>query len=217
VDAGDVSGITVVTGRPATVRGMIVADAGVSRPVPRSLTVIAFSSRDTGSVFDSDEGQAFEVGSLTGPFRLAVEGLPDEWAVKAIVMDDGDALDTPIELAPGQRAVARVVLTTRLTEVTGVVAAIEPNSPVSIIVFPENSEKWGHRSRYVRAVQTDARGNFRLAGLPPGERYLAFATDYLEEEEHLDPEFLTSIRNLSVPFSLEEAEKRALDLKVVER
>ena len=100
---------------------------------------------------------------------------------------------------------------------TGVVASIEPNSQASIIVFPENSAKWGYRSRYVRAVQTDARGSFQIAGLPPGEQYLAFATDYLEDGEHLDPEFLTSIRNAAVPFSLEEAGKRTLDLKVVER
>ena len=185
--------------------------------LPRGLTVIAFSSRETGSVLDSDEGPSFEVGSLTGPFRLAVEGLPEEWAVKEIRVDDGDALDSPIELAPGQRAVARVVLTTRLTEVTGVVASSDPIGPASIVVFPENSEKWGYRSRYVRAVQADARGNFRIRSLPPGEQYLAVATDYLEDGEHLDPEFLTSIRNAAVPFSLEEAGTLRLDLKVVER
>jgi hypothetical protein len=217
VDADDVPGLTVVTGRPATVRGTIVADAGASRPLPPGLTVIAFSSRETGSVLDSDEGPSFEVGSLTGPFRLAVEGLPEEWAVKEIRVDDGDALDSPIELAPGQRADARVVLTTRLTEVTGVVASSDPSSPASIVVFPENSEKWGYRSRYVRAVQADARGNFRIRRLPPGERYLAVATDYLEDGEHLDPEFLTSIRNAAVPFSLEEAGKATLALRVVER
>jgi hypothetical protein len=53
--------------------------------------------------------------------------------------------------------------------------------------------------------------------LPPGEQYLAFATDYLDGGEHLDPEFLSGIRNLAVPFTLGEGEKRALELKVVER
>ena len=133
-------------------------------------------------------------------------------------MDDIDALDSPIELSPGQQAVARVVLTDRRDRGQRR-RRRQPirRAPRSIVVFPENSEKWGHRSRYVRRVEADARGNFRIVGLPPGEQYLAFATDYLEDGEHLDPEFLTGIRNVAVPFSLDEAEKRTLELKVVER
>jgi hypothetical protein len=157
------------------------------------------------------------MGSLSEPFHLAVDGLPDEWVVKQITVNDTDALDGVVELSPGQQAVARLVLTDRVTEVAGVVPTIDQTSPAVIIVFPENSSKWGHRSRYVRRAEADARGNFRIVGLPPGERYLAFATDYLEEGEHRAPEFLTGIWNLAMPFSLAEAERRMLDLKVVER
>jgi hypothetical protein len=217
VDGNDVSGITLVTGRPATLRGTIVADDGVSRALPGNLTVIAFSARETGTVLDSGDGLKFEIGSLSETFRLAVDGLPEDWGVKALTVNDVDALDNPIELAPNEQAVARVVLTNRVTEVSGVAKAAELTGTRSIVVFPENSAKWGHRSRYIRRVEADARGDFRIVGLPPGEHYFAFATDFIEEEEQLDPEFLTGIRNLAVPFSLEEAEKRALELTVVER
>jgi hypothetical protein len=54
-------------------------------------------------------------------------------------------------------------------------------------------------------------------GLPPGEPYLAVATDYLEDGEHLDPDFLTAIRSAAVAFSLEASEKRTVELRVVER
>ena len=84
-------------------------------------------------------------------------------------------------------------------------------------VFPEYSEKWGHRSRYIRRVDADADGNFAILGLPPGEQYLAFATDYLDSGEHLDPEFLSGIRNAAVPFALDDGEKRSLELTMVER
>ncbi len=179
--------------------------------------MVAFSSRESNTVFDSGQGLTFEIGSLSEPFRLAIDDLPEDWGVKELSVGDVDALDLPIELAPGQQGIARVVLTDRVTEVAGVATAADPASARSIVVFPENSEKWGHRSRYVRRVDADASGSFRIVGLPPGEQYLAFATDYLEDGEHLDPEFLTGIRNVSVPFSLEEAEKRTLELKVVER
>jgi len=128
-----------------------------------------------------------------------------------------DALDRPIELSPGQQATARVVLTNRVTEVSGIATAADPTTARSIVVFPANSEKWGHRSRYVRLVDADADGHFAIAGLPPGEQYLAYATDYLDSGEHLDPEFLSAIRNAAVPFTLADSEKRTIELTVVER
>ena len=216
VDGTEVSGITVVTGRPATLRGTIVAEAGASRALPANLTVLAFSARDKGAVLDSGEGLAFEIGSLKEAFHLAVDGLPQDWSVKAITVNDTDALDNAVDLPPGEQGIARVVLTNRVTEVSGTVSPVD-SSPRSIVVFPENTARWGHRSRYVRRVESDALGNFRIAGLPPGEQYLAFAIDYLEEEEQLDPEFLTAISSAAVPFFLDEGEKRTLNLKVVER
>jgi hypothetical protein len=69
----------------------------------------------------------------------------------------------------------------------------------------------------VRRVEADPNGSFRIRGLPPGEQYLAFATDYLDDGEHLDPEFLTEIRNVAVPFTVDDADQRSLELKVVER
>jgi hypothetical protein len=217
VDGDEVTGVTIVTGRPAIVRGTIVADAGVSRAVPVKLSVIAFSDRQSGTVLDSGDGVKFEIGSLSEPFRLMVDELPDGWGVKALTVDDMDALDRAIELSPGQQGIARVVLTDRLTHVSGIATAADPAIARSIVVFPEDSEKWGHRSRYIRRVDADGDGNFAIDGLPPGEQYLAFATDYLDGGEHLDPEFLSGIRNLAVPFTLGEGEKRALELKVVER
>lgn len=217
VDSDELTGVTLVTGRPATLRGTIVADAGVSRPVPGSLTVVAFSERESNTVLDSGDGVKFEIGMLNEPFRLMVDELPEGWGVRAITVNDMDALDRAVELSPGQQATARVVLTNRVTEVSGVVTATDPFNPRSVVVFPQNAEKWGHRSRYIRRVDADASGSFAILGLPPGEQYLAFATDYLDSGEHLDPEFLSGILNIATPFTLDDGEKRALELKVVER
>jgi hypothetical protein len=217
VDGSELTGITVVTGRPATLRGTIVADVGIARAPPTNLTVVAFSARGSGTVLDSGKGLTFEIGSLSEPFRLTVDDLPDGWRIKSITVNDTDALDNTIELSPNQQAIARVVLTNRLNEVSGVVTPDDATTPREIVVFPEDSTKWGYRSRYVRRVEAEAGGNFLIVGLPPEERYLAFATDYLEDGEHLDPEFLASIRNDAVPFSLDEAETRMLELKTVKR
>ncbi len=217
VDGNELSGIALMTGRPASLRGTIVADAGATRTLPDKLSVIAFSARESSTVLDRGDGLKFEIESLSEPFRLAVDGLPEGWAVKQILVSDVDMVDDAIELAPGLQGLARIVLTDRLTDVSGTVTPIDQTGARSVVVFPENSAKWIPRSRYVRRVEADPNGNFRVRGLPPGEQYLAFATDYLEDGEHLDPEFLTEIRNVAVPFTLDDANKQTLELKVVER
>ena len=217
VDGNELSGVTLMTGRPASLRGTIVADTGVTRTLPGKLTVVAFSARQSSTVLDSGEGLKFEIDSLSEPFRLALDGLPEGWAVKQILVSDVDAIDDAIELSPGQQGVAQIVITDRLTDVSGTVATGDKTGARSVVVFPENSAKWIPRSRYMRRVEADPNGSFRIRGLPPGEPYLAFATDYLEDGEHLDPEFLTEIRNVAVPFTVDEADTRTLELKVVER
>jgi hypothetical protein len=66
-------------------------------------------------------------------------------------------------------------------------------------------------------VRTDAQGKFSIARLPPDERYLAVAVDYLEEEEHFDPEFLESMRAKAVRLSLGDGERRSIALPLVAR
>jgi hypothetical protein len=217
VDGSEVSGVSLMTGPPASLRGTIVADAGVTQALSVKPTVVAFSARESSMVLDRSDGLRFEIHSLSEPFRLSLDGLPAGWGLKQILVGDVDVVDEVIELSPGQQGVARIVVTDRLTEVTGTVTPADRTMPGLVVVFPENSARWIPRSRYVRRVEADPNGGFRIRGLPPGEQYLAFATDYLENDEHLDPEFLTGIRNVAVPFTLDEAEKRTLDLKVVER
>jgi len=212
----DVTGNTVVTGRPATMKGRFVADAGVVGALPDAL-LVATAARPAGTVLASGSGNTFELDELSEPFRLTVENLPDGWAVKSIVVNGMDMTDSTIELAANQDAEAQVVLTNRLTRLTGTVRAGDEPVKADVIVFAGDSSKWTYPSRFVRTVSADEKGHFRLSGLPAGERYLAVATDYLEDGEHYDPEFLERMRGVAVEFSLTDVESRALDLRVIER
>jgi len=213
----DLEGITLVTGSTATLRGTFAADAGVSRRLPDDLSVTAIAARGAGAnTLSSASGTPFELGSLGEPFQLLVEGLPEDWAVKEILVNGLSVIDGPVELGRGEKAEARIMLTDRVTEVAGVVDGPAAGE-ASVVVFPEESTLWGVRSRYVRLARTDSRGQFRITGLPPGQRYLAIAADYLEEGEHTDPEFLESMRGLAVPFALEEHGKLAVGLRIIER
>ena len=74
----DVSGNTIVTATPATMRGRFVADTGVVGVLPPGL-VVATAARPGGTVLASGAGPRFELDELSEPFTLRVEQLP-RWA-----------------------------------------------------------------------------------------------------------------------------------------
>jgi hypothetical protein len=213
----DVSGNTIVTGAPATMKGRLVADAGVRSAIPSGIDVVATAARPGGTVLSSGSGPAFELDDLSEPFTMRVEGLPDAWAVKSIVVNDSAVTDTKIALAPNQEAEAQIVLTNRVTTIDGTVIAGGQPAPAEVVVFADDPAKWTYPSRFVRTITADDKGRFRINGLPPAERYLALAVEYLEDGEHYDPEFLERLRVGAVPFMLNESERPVLALGVFER
>jgi hypothetical protein len=212
----DVTGNTIVTGRPATMKGRFVAEAGVVGAIPNAL-LVATAARAGGTVLASGSGNTFELDDLTEPFTLHVESLPDSWGVKSIVVNGADMTDAKVELAANQQADAQVVVTNRLTRITGTVSADGQPAKAQVVVFAADPAKWSYPSRFVRTVSADDKGQFRINGLPLAERYLALATDYLEDGEHFDPEFLERMRDVATPFSLESSDTQSLELKVIAR
>jgi hypothetical protein len=213
----DVEGLTVVTARPATLRGTVVADAGVTARLPQAIDVSARSTRVGGdSTYSETERNAFELLAPPGPFRLNVD-VPEGWMVKSIVAAGVDALDRPIDVRGQPVVPIRVVVTDRVTEVSGVVASGQGVRAPTIVAFPDDSAKWTLSSRFIRAVAAAAGGAYRIVGLPPGERYRVAAIDDLEEGEGDDPELLARIRDRAAAVTVTEGEKHVLDLSVIMR
>ena len=213
----DITGVTLVTARPGTMNGSIVADTGVTRRLPAEVSVVARSTQASGqSTFAEPAGNAFSLTAPTGPFRLFVEP-PDGWMVKAILVSDADLTDGVLDLRGQQDIPVRVVLTDRVTEVSGSMTIDRRAAPPSVIVFPYDSSLWEPPSRYVRTAIAGANGAYRISGLPAAKRYLAIAVDSLEEGEGEDPAFLARVRDLGLAFDLADGEKRVLDLEVMQR
>jgi hypothetical protein len=218
VDTADLPGNILVTGRPATITGRFVVDAGSSRVLPGGeLSVAAVAARPGGIVMSSGSGTSFDLDDLVEPFNLRVSGLPEGWSVKAIVVDGSDVTDTRIVPAPSQQSDARIILTDRLTHISGTAMVSGQSAAAEVVVFADDVAKWTYPSRFVRATTADETGRFRISGLPGGTRYLAIATSYLDEGEHNDPEFLGRMRDVAVRFDIADAETLMLDLKVLER
>jgi hypothetical protein len=70
------------------------------------------------------------------------------------------------------------------------------------------------KSRYLVAGRPAQDGRYEITKLPAGS-YLAAALEYLEDEQHTDPEFLARIRTDATPFDLGDGERRVLNLKLL--
>ena len=210
VTVGDVPGIVITTATPGTLRGTIAADAGVTRPVPDGVEIAARPRRSgMDGTFTSSSAGSFDMPTPPGPFTLEVEP-PEGWNVKSITLGGLDASDLAIDIAGEKNVPVTVVLTDRVTDLSGTVTGA---TAAQVVVFPADSASW--TPRRVRSTETDGRGRYRILGLPPGERYLAIAVEELEEGQDTDPDFLLGVQKDAVAFDLGAAEKRVLDVKVL--
>jgi hypothetical protein len=123
---GDAAGLTVTTSPGGAVDVVLVADQGVSAPLPDNVRFTARTSDGnslslmvmdhvrstsansiaiTGSISagSSAVSPAGEKATLMlqAPARLSVDGLPEHWALKAILLDNEDVTDRLIEVRDG--------------------------------------------------------------------------------------------------------------------
>jgi hypothetical protein len=210
------SGITLAARRPGRLSGRFVADTGVTAPLPSNLRVNLRSPGPGGMsmTLGGQDKEDFQMGGMSGPVRVEVQGLPEGWAVKAITYDGEDVTDRSFDVSASGSM--RVVLTNRLTTLNGTIQSNSELKDHTVVVFSEDAMKWGFPSRFVRAVRADANGRFRIQGLPP-ERYLAFALTYLEDGEEQDRQLLERLRSRATPVSLGDGEQRSVQLEVMSR
>jgi hypothetical protein len=212
-----VSGITLTTRRGGRIIGRIVADTGISRPLPRGLQVRLQSPSPGNMMMSLNSGsEQFQLVGVSGPTRIQVDGVPDGWMVKSVLLDNDDVTDDSFELS-GRTANLRVVMTDRVTSLSGTVQSDRNRRDHNVIVFADDAAKWAAPSRFVRATRADADGRFQVRGLPPGERYLVAALDYLEAGEEQDRQLLERLRSRAQSVSLGDGEQRSIQLELMGR
>jgi hypothetical protein len=220
VGSEDIAGLTIATSKGATFTGTVMADNG---PLPAgvSLGVTARSERGStemrSGIVPRLESRLVRLQGMFGSIRLLVDGLPDGWMLKSIDVNGSDVTDTAFEVRGGENLTGRIVLTDRVTGVSGRVTSRGAVTGARVVVFPEDSAKWSYLSRYVRADQADEQGAFAISKLPPDQQYLAVAVDYLDDEEFWDPDFLERMKPRATRFSINEGEKKTLSVPLVQR
>jgi hypothetical protein len=215
--------LALVLSRGRTARGRIVFDTGKPPEGLRpSLSTITLSTRPldpderytTSGLPTVRDDWTFEIAGLTGRRHLNVRP-PSGWNVKSVRVGDIDVTDTALDFSGRDVEGLEVVLTNRISDVTGTVRDSSGRTvgDATIVLLADDPAHWGPNTRFVAVARPDQSGRFRHRGLPPA-RYIAIALDYLEPGEETNPETLAKLRALGVAFTLGEGESKALDVSL---
>lgn len=175
-------------------------------------------------VFDGgfvQDDRRFELTQLVGAGRLTLAAAPDGWWIESVLVDGAERRDEPLPF--DGRAYRDVVV--RLSARSGRVrghAAVPPPRPefpsassgVSIVAFPRDEARWLYRSRELRLVRPDPRGQFQLA-LPPGHYWLANVSRQIAETNYdawQNADFLRELATGATPVTIVEGVVAEIEL-----
>jgi len=226
----DVDGVSLVTGAPGAISGRVVTDDGLSpmaagsiAPLARSGAQLRVSARpvepdSTYQRFTEDNGRvkddgSFELSDVIGLQRLSIAPLASGWGVKEIVADGKDYADSPIDVRGGQKLEGlTIVITNKFPTLRGQLVD-EKAQPAegTVILFPDDSSKWGEGSRLVRSARPDMTGLFEIKFVPPGD-YLVAPVDYAQTGSWDDPDFLKALQDSATKITVKEGAPASVNL-----
>jgi hypothetical protein len=224
VEGRDIEGVNLTLVPGASLEGSLTVDAP-SAPRPASLSGVRVRAplADGSSFGDAITGDvakdgAFRIrGLMPGSHVIAIDGLPDPWVLKRITYRGQDVTDAALDVESGQALRdVRVTVTDETTDLSGVVRTDGGRAAADalVLVISPSPQFWSRMSRRFGLVRADADGRYRIRGLPPGE-YRAVATFDIDESEATKPDLLRDLAAHAVALTLEEHERRALDLPLV--
>ena len=220
VTGEDISGVAMTTTLGGIARGVIRFDGAAAPPATSSTTTLVAVDQDSSAMARTASAVVkadwtFELKGLSGRRLLRAINLPAGWALKSVVVDGTDVIDTGLEVKSGQEeSDIQVVLTNRKTEISGTVQDAKGDADdFVVLVFSSDPQHWGWQSRHVRLARPDQTGRFLVDGLPAGS-YLAVALEYVEPGEETNPEFLERVKSLATTVRLTEGEKKPITLKL---
>lgn len=223
VGTDDQSGIVITTTPATPIAGQLVFEAppgGSLTPAEFSLFTRPLELRSVmmwGRMSPIKDDWTFELRAMDGPVLIRPARFPEGWMVKAVMLNGVDVIDTGIPLRPGQPVEGvQVIVSNRSSSIIGTVTDDRgtPARDYTVVVFPNDAERWVPTSRFFSTARPDQQGRFEATKLPPGD-YLVLAVDYIEDGQQTDPDFLQQMRAYATPVQLNDGEKRPVTLKLV--
>jgi hypothetical protein len=161
-------------------------------------------------------GQFTSNGLPPGKYFIRVAESPDGWMFKSATLDGRDVTDTPIELRSADVTGVVLTFTDRWSGLGGVVrnARNAPDPGATVLAFPTDVQSWsnfGANPRRLREARTNARGEFGMTSLPPGD-YYAVAVPQEQATDWREPRALDALSRIATRITISEGEHRKQDL-----
>lgn len=220
----DVTGLSLLLHAGYKVSGHVEFSGAAQKPAPDRMSSIpiVIEPADARQKMTSVPGRVDQSGNFTtmellpGKYLVRVGGAPSGWTFKSALLGGTDVAEVPMDVT--ERDVQGVVVTFNdtPTDLRGVVRSAEggADDSAAVVVFPADSKSWmdyGINPRRVRLSRTSKTGAYQFGALPPGEYYLAaFSEEFAGEWQ--DPRFLDLLSRSAAHLTLNDGEKRTLDL-----
>jgi protocatechuate 3,4-dioxygenase beta subunit len=207
---------------------VVWAGSDSSKPAFQNVRIGLYPERRHGSspasgLLEAEpaEGGQFNLTDIPpGRYVLSVRPVREaghlEIVLKSVLLDGEETADIPITVTPGQTSDGVVLtMSDRTAEVYGRLldALGEPATNYVVLVFSTNPRHWVFASRRVRALAVSETGEFRVAGIAPGEYFVA-AFDGVKPDLIHDDAFLRQAAVAAVRLRLVEGERRAQDFRI---
>ena len=156
--------------------------------------------------------RTFEARGVQGRRRMLIPGLPTGWTLKAVRIGGTDVIDTGYEFGKEDVTGVEMVVTGRITELTGNVRGHDKQAVTDYVVmaFSTDSGHWVSGSRRIGTARPDQNSTYRLRALPPGSYYV-IALEAMPEDWG-NPELLETLKDRATKVRLDEGETRTLEL-----
>lgn len=132
----------------------------------------------------------------------------------SVALDGQETADRLISLAANTITNVTITLSNRPVELIGRVVDGDnrPQPGLTLLVFSADQRHWQRGSRRLQMALPDAAGHYRIAGLPPGEYWLAAVSGGLEFPNGLVAG-LTDLTAGALKISLSPGETKRQDLR----
>jgi Carboxypeptidase regulatory-like domain len=230
VTGGDVTNVVLPATAGSTIAGHVTFDG---RGTP---TIPDFGIVPEVADFDRAPRQAraiaraelrpdltFEIRGVHGPRRIAITASPGGWVLKSVSAKGVDVTDRVLPFGLPQQSLkdVEIVLTNRLTELTGTVTDGRGDAThnYALLAFPIDRDRWYPGSRYFQRAIPNVDGSFTVRGLPPGDYQIAALSvgsmPVDGETAWQDPEFLESIASRAAFAALTEGQKLSVNARLI--
>jgi hypothetical protein len=189
------------------------------RPWPSTAQLVSIPVRADGTfqVMTIIPG-GYRLMAATGPgIGVQVGAAPGTpaWRLKSVTIGGRDVTDVPFDIGAGGAADIVFTFSDRATELSGRLtdAAGQPAPGYYIVVFSTDRTFWRQGRRLPTPARTATDGQYRIAGLPAGEYYVAAIPEF-DPADLSDDAVLSQLVASAVKLTLADGEKKAQELRI---